>query len=162
MDYSVFENMNQAPWLKASGESDQLYMERIMRRAFARSESDAPMRINDLMEPRFISCDAVSRTLHVAFAVQEWELNPTGTMHGGLLTAAMDMSMGVLARYCLRPRQASTVQLSVNFLRPVQPEQEFHVCAQVDKAGQRILFLHAAISEPGTGKLLANTTASFL
>ena len=51
------------------------------------------------MNPVFVTCDFVKGTIDMAYHAQEWELNPENIMHGGIISTALDTSMGLLAHY---------------------------------------------------------------
>ena len=51
------------------------------------------------MDPVFVTCDFVKGTIDMAYHAQEWELNPENIMHGGIISTALDTSMGLLAHY---------------------------------------------------------------
>lgn len=158
MNYSVFE---EGFCEKRPGETDQEHMERIIRGAFVPSEESAG-KINDMMAAKFTACDAAGQTLTLEYEVQEWMANPAGTLHGGLMATAADMTVGILARYCKMARECVTVQLSVNYLRAMKTGTRFFVHAKAEKAGKRILFMSAQIEEADTGKLAGDVTGVFM
>jgi uncharacterized protein (TIGR00369 family) len=50
-------------------------------------------------------------------------LNPMGTMHGGILCDIADAAMGIAFATTLAPEESfTTVELKINFLRPVRDE----------------------------------------
>ena len=57
----------------------------------------------------------------MAYRAQEWELNPENIMHGGIISTALDTSMGFLAHYYthLSAPTVVTVTMNVTFLKPV-------------------------------------------
>ena len=66
-------------------------MERIFRVACGPAEGgqDRPVRVNDMLEPEFVSCSAEEQTLELRFPLNEWMLNPMGTMHGGIIATTV-------------------------------------------------------------------------
>ena len=71
-----------------------LTMERVLTAAFAPGEEKNS--ILEMLEAEFAGCDAANQTLDAEFPVRDWELNPSGTLQGGLLTSMMDMVMRLL------------------------------------------------------------------
>ena len=82
MNYTTFEQMETSPLVRQKDESAQQYMERIFRVACGPAEGgqDRPVRVNDMLEPEFVSCSAEEQTLELRFPLNEWMLNPMGTM----------------------------------------------------------------------------------
>ena len=62
--------------------------------------------VNQLMTVQFVSCSEIERTITLEFPVMEWQLNSNRVMHGGIVSTAFDIAMGVL-------RIISTVPLPV-------------------------------------------------
>lgn len=166
MNYAAFDEMANGTLAQRSGEDEQTYMERVLREV-TRNDGfcgpDTPCsiyRINDMLAPEFAACSAADKTLTLSLPVREWMLNPVGTLHGGLMSTMMDMSMGILTRYLRQTGKVSTVSLSVNFLRPVQPGETVFVRAEVQKLGRRVAFLQAQVCSGG--KTAASATATFM
>ena len=166
MNYAAFDEMANGTLAQRDGEDEQTYMERVLREV-TRNDGfcgpDTPCsiyRINDMLAPEFAACSAADKTLTLSLPVREWMLNPVGTLHGGLMSTMMDMSMGVLTRYLRQTGKVSTVSLSVNFLWPVQPGETVFVRAEVQKLGRRVAFLQAQIL--ADGKAAATAAATFM
>ena len=58
MNYTAFEQMETSPLVRQKEEPAQDYMERIFRVACGPAEGgqDRPVRVNDMLEPEFVSC----------------------------------------------------------------------------------------------------------
>jgi uncharacterized protein (TIGR00369 family) len=57
----------------------------------------------------------------VGCTVREDLRNAAGVLHGGVSATLADVAVGVaLTRYLGRPRAATTVEMKINYLRPVQ------------------------------------------
>lgn len=158
MDYSVFEG---ELYRKGEDETEQAYMERLFKSALTGNE-ERKNKINELMGAKFGECSVEERTLTLCFHVEDWMLNPSGTMHGGLMTTTVDMTMGMLARYYKQANYTVTAQLSMNFMRALKRHAEFHVCAKAEKVGRRTIFLRAEIIDSETEELAATATALFM
>ena len=89
-------------------------------------------------------------------------LNPQDTLHGGIYSTAMDMTMSVMARYVRKSRGAATVQLSLNFIRPVNKGETFIVTATTDHSGRRSSVIRAELIAESTGKLAATASGVFM
>ena len=115
MNYTAFEQMETSPLVRQKEESAQDYMERIFRVACgpAKDAQERPARINDMLEPEFVACSAEQQTLELRFPLNEWMLNPMGTMHGGIIATAVDLTMGSLTRFYRHTGTISTVTLGL-------------------------------------------------
>ena len=159
MDYNYFSRLEAGTLAKAENESEQAFMERILTAVFAKKSEELSNRVNDKMAPRFVSCNAENRAMSVAFTAQEWMLNPNGTLHGGILSTAMDIALSVLARYLAKKRVMVTAQLSMNFLRAIQENDTFTVHATADHVGRRSVVIQAYVTVNDTDKRAATASA---
>ena len=166
MNYAAFEEMADGTLARRDGEDEQSYMERVLREV-TRNDGfcgpDTPCsiyRINDMLAPELAACSAADKSLTLSVSVREWMLNPVGTLHGGIMSTMLDMSMGMLTRYLRQTGKVSTVSLAVNFLRPVQPGEKVFLHAEVQKLGRRVAFLQAQIL--ADGKTAAAASATFM
>ena len=159
MNYEYFTQLEEGSLTKAENETEQAFMEKVLRAVFAEKSEQLQNRVNDKLEPRFESCSAEERRLSISFGVHEWMLNPNGTLHGGILTTAVDIGMSVLARYLAKKRVMVTAQLSMNFLRAIHPEDIFTVHVVADHTGRRSTVVHAWVSVSSSPKHAATATA---
>ena len=145
MNYTCFSQLEEGTYTSAEAETEQTFMEKVLSAVFSETEDVLLERINDKMQPQFICCNAAERSLSVSFTAQEWMLNPNGTLHGGMLSTAVDIVMSVFARFLLKKRTVVTVQLSMNFLRTIQKGESFTVTVTADHAGRRSVMMHATV-----------------
>lgn len=162
MDYRIFDRMRDLSFGQGETEDGQYDMERIFRAVFAGESADGKRHIYEMMECSFFGCSFAQKWLEVGFTVQEWELNPKETMHGGLIVTAVDMACGLLVRFFKRSMSAATVHLSVEFLRPLMCGEEFLVRAQINKYGTRIIFLTAEVLRKDDRETAATASGTFV
>ncbi len=162
MDYRIFDSMDAPTLRQKESEDDQHYMERILREVFAEETPDGGKHIYEMMDCRFSGCSFQEKWLEAGFVVENWELNPKETMHGGLIVTAVDMVCGLLVRFFKRRMGAATVHLSVDFLRPLMCGEEFLVRARITKYGSRIIFLAAEVLRKDSGELAAAASGTFV
>lgn len=159
MNYGYFSEMEAGTLIPAEGESEQAFMERVLRAVIEEPTEDTVVdRFNERMTPSFYSCSAEDRSVSVLFKTEEWMLNPNGTLHGGIASAAVDIVMSVLARYLAKKRVAVTVQLNVNFMKPIQRGQPFIVHVTADHSGRRCIVTHAHVTAGDSPKPLITAT----
>ena len=167
MNYAAFDEMANGTLAQRDGEDEQTYMERVLREV-TRNDGfcgpDTPCsiyRINDMLAPEFAACSAADKTLTLSLPVREWMLNPVGTLHGGLMSTMMDMSMGLLSRYYRRTNEVSTVNLTVNYLRAVRPGGTVTAAVRAEKAGRRVIF-QTGMLRTGDGKIVLTAAGTFM
>lgn len=119
---------------------DQAGMERAFRWYFEHVEDDPHNRgtFNTMLDARYVTCSFDKRTLVLSFAGQHWMSNPSKMLHGGITTSALDMTMGLLCRYCSGGYMTPTIDLSVSFLRSAPYDKPLYFEAKVTHCGFRI------------------------
>jgi uncharacterized protein (TIGR00369 family) len=100
-------------------------------------------------------------TAELAMELEPHHFNPQGIVHGGIITAIADTSIGLALRSSLRPGLTHrTAQLNVHFLakgegnRLVGKGRSLHL-------GQRMGYGEAEVLD-GEGRLLARATGTFI
>ena len=116
------------------------------------------------MDPVFVTCDFVKGTIDMAYHAQEWELNPENIMHGGIISTALDTSMGLLAHYYthLSAPTVDTVTMNVAFLKPVLAGDIFHIQCQRDSLGRTLATVKAEVRLERDDILAGIATATFM
>ena len=85
--------------------------------------------------------------------------NPMGTIHGGIMTDLADLSLGVAVATLLEDGESfTTLQLNVNFLRPVF-QTELRAEAKVVHRGRTIALVETIVKK-AEGKEVARATAT--
>lgn len=93
----------------------------------------------------------------------EYHYNPIGVVHGGLAATLVDSAMGCAIHSVLAQGTGyTTVELHVNFLRPLTMESGLVRCeGKVIHAGKRLATAEARLTD-GAGKLCAHATTTCL
>lgn len=74
----------------------------------------------------------------------ERNMNPLGSLHGGVVPLLLDVASYLAAAELFEPgANAVTASNSVSLLRPVRKGQRIHVTAEVDRLGRNAFFLTA-------------------
>lgn len=86
-----------------------------------------------------------------------------GIAHGGALMALMDTALGAVAivHAASQGRATSTVEMKVNFLRPVHEGHVLVTKAKLLHAGRSLLVIDGEAHEATTGKLVAHAIGTF-
>ena len=116
------------------------------------------------MDPRFVACNFENGTLEMAYDVKAWELNPLDGIHGGMISTALDTTMGVLAHYYthLSSPTVVTVTMNVSFLKPIVLGDTFHIKAQLDSLGRTLATVKAEVCLERSDVLACIATATFM
>ena len=116
--------------------------------------------LNDMIDPQFVECDPQRMSCKVRYRKFKWEDNGRGEVHGGVISAMMDTTMGINA-IALTDGSVSTSDMTISFLRPFRG-QSFIVESEAVQVGSRVIRLMAKAFDEETGKCLAMSTGSFM
>lgn len=104
----------------------------LVRQRIAEISESAPGAIGDMMHFQLVSYDPEKENFVMSCHTEYWMRNSAGTLHGGLCATILDQAMGFVA-HCLKPGEgaAPTVQLAVDYHRPLQPGENVIVKVHV-------------------------------
>ena len=109
------------------------------------------------MQGEFLGFDLESGTLKVAFPVLDEQLNPYGTMQGGMIAAAIDNALGPLSMLLAPPNL--TRKLEITYNRPATLEMEQVIVeARLIKQVNRLIYFKAVVTS-ASGIRLARAKA---
>ena len=117
-----------------------------------------------LLEPRFVSCDHEKREVCLAFKALEWELNPGGSLHGGIIMTCFDMTFGLTCYYYCDQHMVTTVNMSTTFLKPVLLGDVVNYHVKITSLGRTLISMTAEgwVHRNGKDVLAATATATFM
>jgi uncharacterized protein (TIGR00369 family) len=82
--------------------------------------------------------------------------NPMGTMHGGILCDVADAAMGIACATLLERGEAfTTLELKINFLRPVMKDGVIEARAHVVQRGRTVHYIECDVVSVPDEKLIA-------
>jgi uncharacterized protein (TIGR00369 family) len=98
----------------------------------------------------------------VSLKAQEQHLNPSGTVHGGVISTLIDVSMAeALNTLTEEGEQPFTIQITVNYMRPGKPGA-LTSTAEVRKGGERITIVEAeVVQEEDDEQVIALATGTY-
>ncbi|AGI70252.1 putative thioesterase superfamily protein (plasmid) [Octadecabacter antarcticus 307] len=103
------------------------------------------------------AADADKDTCRVSFEVTDMLRNPQGSLHGGAMACAMDISMGHLVNKTQGP--GATIEMKLQFMRPVVTGRA--TCeGRFLKSGSSISFMESRLWD-AQGKLATIATATW-
>ena len=101
--------------------------------------------------------DAEKDVCRVSFPMSDMLKNPQGSLHGGAMATAMDISMGHLVNKVAGP--GATIEMKVQFMRPVT--EGIVTCeGRFTRKGRSMAFMESRLSD-ANGKLAALATATW-
>lgn len=87
--------------------------------------------------------------------------NGAGVMHGGVTATLADVAVGMaLARHLGRPRSSTTVEMKINYLRPVA-EGKVLARARLLRVGTNVCVGRVDVKD-GAGKVVAAALVSYM
>ncbi len=139
-------------------EQMEAYMEKTMRE----NNEIQKDTLNGMMQSLYVGCSYEEKTITLAFPLQKWQANRAGSLHGGMICTAFDITLAALARFYAGKNFAPTVNLDVNYLRPVDLEDTLQVTGKAIATGKRLTQLTGEAYSKKTGKLVATATSVYL
>lgn len=101
--------------------------------------------------------DADKEVCRVSFPMSDMLKNPQGSLHGGAMATAMDISMGHLVNKVAGP--GATIEMKVQFMRPVI-EGTVTCEGRFTRRGRSLAFMESRLTD-ANGKLAALATATW-
>ena len=97
-----------------------------------------------------------------SLSIRKDHLSPAGRVHGGVISGFFDFACGVAAFTTMDNNDfCSTVELKVNYFRPIELGDELIVQTQVVFRGRKICVIHGFIYNNGEKRPTAMATATF-
>ena len=99
-----------------------------------------------------------SETCIVEVDVKDFMFNPQGSLHGGIIAFALDISMGHLIHHAIGA-SGLTLEMKTQYLRPIQAGR-VRCEGRFAKRGRSISFMETRLTD-SEGKLAATATATW-
>jgi uncharacterized protein (TIGR00369 family) len=94
-------------------------------------------------------------TCVVTGVVKDFMFNPQGTLHGGVLSFIVDVSMGHLLRHSAGP--GTTLEMKLQFFRPARAG-DIKAVGRFLKKGRTINYLESRVTQDGADICMATST----
>lgn len=121
-----------------------------------------PDQFGDWLGYKVVKFDRETRQAEVELKIREDHLSPAGRVHGGVVSAFFDFACGAAVFTTLAPNDfGSTVELKVNYLRPIELGDTLLAHVDVVFRGKRICVLHGFVYKNGEKAAVAMATATF-
>ena len=121
--------------------TDDLHDQAGMERAFAwyfenvGDDPDCAGTFNTILEPSYERCSYQKRTVVISVQGKHWMSNPGRMLHGGITASVLDLTMGLLCRYCSGGHMTPTIDLNVSYLKPAPYDRKLYIEAEVTRLG---------------------------
>jgi uncharacterized protein (TIGR00369 family) len=97
----------------------------------------------------------------VSLQAEQRHLNPSGTVHGGVISTLIDAAMAeALNTITEEDEQPFTIQITVNYMKPGKPGT-LTSTAQVRKGGERITIVEAEVVQEDDEEVIALATGTY-
>ena len=100
------------------------------------------------------------KNISIAFPVSQFQTNPIGTLQGGILSSFFDEALGCLCFASLH-KPCVTIDMTVNFIRPVKPGSFVVIRAMFNAKGKKLLQVSAEAVNRNE-KLVATATSNWM
>ena len=139
------------------GETDKIH--EVITRSIIRTDPDLRALISerdreDIIKLLDFAITYPDDTCRIEFPVRDFMFNPQGSLHGGIIALAMDVSMGHLLNRLQGP--GATLEMKVQYLRPVRSGRAV-ATGRVLRRGGSVAFLESRLTGEA-GELAAART----
>jgi acyl-CoA thioesterase len=109
-----------------------------------------------------LGVDAKKMTSRTQLKVRYDHLSPAGRIHGGVISAFFDIACAVAIFPTLGARDfCSTVELKVNYFRPIDEGDVLVAKSQVMFRGKKLCVVHSLLYRKGQNEPLAMATGTY-
>ena len=117
--------------------------------------------LNGRLKPELESYQEETQELTLKFPLEDWQVNGLGTLHGGMISTMMDLTMS-MAIYCFsRQTIPPTISMTTNYLRPVPMEECVFIRARVTSLGKRNATAYCETVVPSSGKIACTAVGTY-
>lgn len=128
--------------------AEHLDIEEQIRARIVDMHEKVPNSIGDQFRFTLVACDREAGVYTLRCKTKEWMRNPAGILHGGMGATILDQAMGFIS-FCVKPNEgiAPTIQLSVNFHRPLIPGEDVVVRVKLLTVTRSLISLSAEAAQ---------------
>ena len=132
------------------------------RRDFDLDNYRYPDRFGQWLGYRIRKVDLKKHVAETELKIREIHLSPAARVHGGVVSAFFDFSCGAAVFTTLHKRDfCSTVEIKVNYLRPLSLGDHLHARCEVIFRGNRLCVVQGFLYLKGRKNPVAMATATF-
>lgn len=101
--------------------------------------ASANLELSKLFDPKLVHCSFEKKELTLSFKVKDWQLNPGGELHGGMIITGFNTAFSLLANYFKNPDLLNTVNQNTVFLKPVLPTDTIEYHVRISSIGNNLI-----------------------
>lgn len=121
-----------------------------------------PDKFGEWLGYKITKIDRKARLAEVELQIREDHLSPAARVHGGVVSAFFDFAFGAAVFSTLEPHDfCSTVELKVNYLKPLELGDFLIAKAQIVYRGKRLCVLHGYIYRNQEAEPVSMATATY-
>ena|SRR5581483_10599833 len=133
-----------------------------VKKAYSLANYLHPDKYGEWLGYRVLKMDRKKFKAKLAITLREDHLSPAGRVHGGVISGFLDFSCGTAVFSTLGKGDfCSTVELKVNYFRPLDSGDHLTADACVIFRGNRLCVVQAFLYRRGERKPVAMATATF-
>lgn len=117
---------------------------------------------DETMRAQFSACNFEEKSLTIAFLTQGWQINERGGIHGGAIAGMFDTAFGIMANFIAGENEATTVDMNISFLRPLELGETCEIRVITVKTGRSLIRLRAEMTCRESGKLVATGSGCWM
>ncbi|MBR2716633.1 MAG: PaaI family thioesterase [Oscillospiraceae bacterium] len=137
-------------------------MERSFRGYFIDAKREFDGQFNTMLHTELVDCSYDDSTLTLAMEPEPWMGNPMGILHGGITASVLDLTMGLLCRYCSGGFMTPTVSMDVQYLRAAALDRRLFIRAELTKRGMGICYAVSRLwAEDREDRLIATASGAY-
>ncbi len=111
---------------------------------------------------KILKMDPVKREAKLGLTLRDDHLSPAGRIHGGVISGFFDFACGAAVFCTMGPHDfCSTVEIKVNYFRPLDSGDHLICDARAIFRGQRLCVVHALLYRKGEKRPVAMATGTF-
>ena len=118
--------------------------------------------IVQMLTPKLVSSSYARKELVMRYELKEWELNPLGSLHGGITATMFDNQGGLLVQISSLCRKTPTVYLNVNYTSPLLPGDNLVICARVSQLCKRMINVTQEARAESDGRMIATAMVGYM
>jgi acyl-CoA thioesterase len=132
------------------------------KRSFALVNYNQPDLFGNWLGYKVLSADSKRHVAKTSLKLRDEHLSPAGKIHGGVVSAFLDFSCGAAVFTTLGKNDyCSTVELKVNYFKPLLSGDHLVATSTVVFRGKRICVVHSMVRRKADKLVVAMATATF-
>ncbi|MGI6010213.1 MAG: PaaI family thioesterase [Ruminococcus sp.] len=115
-----------------------------------------------MLAPELVSSSYERKELVMRYELKDWELNPLGSLHGGVTATMFDNQGGLLVQISSLCKKTPTVYLNVNYTAPLMPGENLIIRARVTHLGKRMINVTEEALAESDGRIIATAMVGYM